>query len=234
MKAHNILFLLGCFLAACGPGQFETEHADAISLAEKSAKLHSVLSEEHSTYKDILGTIKAFYPQLNKSKTIDAFEFKASYQPHLLLAINNAVTSDERSKRTELHKTLEGYSDLHYIQFSIENKEFHSELLRFDLSSAQEYSDRIMYYSFYCNKNAYIIENERDTIACAFVHFERTFDVSPKLNLTFVFEKKEHQPMDKVSFVFEDVIFNKGKLNFEFDYKSISVLNAKEINKILL
>lgn len=233
MRIHCIFLLLLCCFSACRNGDGNVVRLEDVPLEEKTRELRSVLAQKNSSCQDILQTIDAFYPQLNKSKTIDDFEFIAIYQPHLLLALSDKVPSDSY-KNAELSNTVKQYAGLHYIQFSIENKDFHSELLRFNIRSAQDYSDRIMYYAFNSNKDTYVIENNKDTIPCSFVHFERTFDVSPKLNLTLVFDKRETTPVEKLNLVFEDVIFNKGKLIFEFDYKDISVLNAGNISKILL
>ena len=225
--------MLGSF--SCGTSREEESAALRLNLPEEKEKISSVLHNTKSTYESILSALDPFKRSLTKTKDINQFSFVAEYQPHLLLAVVNTGSFNALDRLDKKSLNAVGdYENLHYIKFSMENKDFHSELIRYDLKSAQEYSDRIMYYSFYSNRDAYLIENGCDTIRNAFVHFERTFDVSPKLNMTFVFEKKSRHDLNKVSFVFEDVIFNHGRLNFEFDGKTISLLNATEIKKLML
>ena len=193
------------------------------------------INDKESTYQDLLESTREYTPFLTKIKKVNEFRFEAHYQPHLLLTLNNndSISLEDKINYNVLNH-VKDYANIHYIQFSLENLKFKSELLRFDLKSAQQYSDRIMYYSFYCNRDAYVIENGCDTLRGSFVHFERTFDVTPKLNLTFAFERKTHTPVTSLNFVFDDVIFDNGRLNFEFNYQVISVLNAIEIKKLLL
>lgn len=193
------------------------------------------MADKTITYQDLIEAVSIYEPVLHKTKTIDDFAFDATYQPHLLLTLmnNDSIKPENPVNKADLKK-ISNYNNLHYIKFSMENKKFKSELLRYDIESADEYSERISYYSFYCNKDAYMVENNTDTIKGSFVNFERTFDVSPKLNFTFVFESKNKKPLQTVNFIFNDIIFNNGKLNFEFDYEKISTLNNSEIKKLIL
>lgn len=187
-----------------------------------------------STYKDLVDALATYDPILKKTKTIGDFIFETDYQSHLQLAImnNDSIRPEMPVRKQDLVKINE-YKNLHSLHFSMENRNFKSELLRLNVASADDYSRRISYYSFYCNNDVYLVENGKDTLRGAFLNFERTFDVSPKLNFTFVFESKAKEPLETLNFVFNDVVFNNGKLNFEFNYKTISVLNTAEIKKLL-
>jgi hypothetical protein len=198
-------------------------------------KLKEKVANKDCTYGDLIGDLTSVSSELNKNKTIGDFVFEAEYQPHLLLAILNqdSVESTKKIDRVILKKT-EDYNRLHYLKFTIENKKFKSELLRYNAETPDDYSGRISYYSFHIKNDVYLIENSTDTLKGGFVNFERTFDMSPKLNLTFVFERRKTTPINKLTFVYEDVIFNNGKLNFEFDYQKFSFLNAPDFKKTIL
>lgn len=199
---------------------------------ENETKLKEHLSDERSTYRDIINDIQLMTDETNKIKNIEDFLFEADYQPHLLLTLINqdSLKPDALIDKKVLAKADE-YNKLHYIKFSIENKNFKSELLRYNAETPDEYSQRISYYSFQVKNDVYLVENSTDTLRGAFVNFERTFDMSPKLNMTFVFERKKTTALKNITFVYEDVVFNSGKLNFEFDYNKIEYLNAPYIKK---
>jgi hypothetical protein len=221
--------ILGLVITSCS-WNYEQESQNRLVVHQD--KLKAILSDTLSSAESGLRFAQQFEHAFSQKKTINDFVFEAEYQPHLIIALKNKSGLDTTNKSIKC--MVQDYSNLHYVTFSIENKKFKSELLRYELSSAQEYSDRITYYSFNSQKESYIIENDNDTLRGAFVHFERTFDVSPKLNITFVFERKSHLPIQKLNFVFDDIVFNNGKIEFEFDYKTISTLNAEGLNKLLL
>lgn len=231
-----IVFFTGIILISCGPDS-QTAAVESLSESEKAQVIEAVTSEvkKERTYADIIASLQPLSPVLRKNKTINDFTFSAHYQPHLLLAVTNHGLTDLNAKTgSSFLKEIDSYKNLHYIKFTIRNNTFKSELLRYQLESVQQYSDRITYYSFQSQRDALIIENGKDTLRKVFVHFERTFDVSPELNLTFVFERANGKAIEDLKFVFDDKIFNNGKISFDFDYRTIAKLNAEEIKNLLL
>jgi hypothetical protein len=237
MRFSKYLLAAILFLAfACRPtAGIDGSITEEVPLETVKKELTEKAKDPTSTYNDLIHCVKEMAPFLSKNKKIDDFEFSANYRPHIFLALVNNDSIDQNSKidKAVLSQTDE-YHKLHYIQFSIENTKFKSELLRYNLASADDYSQRISYYAFQVKNDICLIENSKDTIKGSFVNFERTFDISPKLNLTFVFERKSDAPLNKLTFVFNDIIFNNGKINFEFDYNKIAFLNSPEVKKLAL
>lgn len=219
--AYMLLVLL---IFSCAGNKKETSGKQNVSEEQITAIKQKLNSKENS----ITGTIDLFKQvseDLIETKTIEDFEFKLKYRPHLVLIIQDNDTIP--SGKTIITRASE-YEHLHYMTLSIENKKWHSELLKYNISSGEEYSERINYYSFKCQNDIYLIE-DKDTLKGAFVNFERTFDISPLINITMAFERKKTGPFSKLSFAFDDKIFNNGKINFELDPQLVSMFNSPEL-----
>ncbi|MCE3226611.1 MAG: hypothetical protein K0S32_1162 [Bacteroidetes bacterium] len=230
-----IIILVVCALGLTFCGQkkdLSGPSGEGINASEVTLKKE--LADKNTTYDNIFEHLGTISKEINKQKEIEDFVFTAQYQPHLLLSLLNSDSTDENQKinRAILTRAQE-YDKLHYIKFSIENKKFKSELLRYNATTPEEYSERISYYSFHIKNDVYLVENSKDTLKNAFVTFERTFDMSPKLNIVFAFERKKTEPLKQLTFVFEDLVFNNGKILFEYDYTKFSYLNSPEIKKII-
>lgn len=160
------------------------------------------------------------------TKKIDDFRFTAVYKPYSVLALEELqnLNSNEMVNK-QLSDKMISYSNMHFLNFKIQNESFENELIKFEVEDNQQYYDRITYYSFAAKNEAYVIE-DKDTLKCDFVNFERTFEANPAVMLSFGFTRKSKSNNYKVlKFVFEDKIFNKGKLIFNFDTQPILLLN---------
>lgn len=199
-------------------------------LSRANELLREGIAQKNPDRKKLIEAVTASEQVLTQIKTIDDFVFEARYLTHLQQLL---LLEDSSLSGAQLSSAIKNYENLYSFRFSIEHKRFNSELLRYGLRSADEYAHRVSYYSFYCNQDVYLVADGKDTVRAAFVNFERTFDMSPKLNFTFVFEKKGSAPNHRLNFVFDDAVFDNGKLNFEFNYKSISAFDSQEIQKLL-
>jgi hypothetical protein len=173
---------------------------------------------------------KLYRTHFVQKKQIDAFEFELLYKTHFSLAVNNLDSLIYGNKKDLLKSEIAQFDKLHYFTFQISNKTLHSELLKYNISSEQEYTDRILYYTDNCQKDFILIE-DGDTLRSPFVNFERTFDVAPIINMTVVFERKKAENFKHLTFIYEDKIFNSGKIKFQLEPEIISVFNNPEIKK---
>jgi hypothetical protein len=234
---YCILFINACFIAVSCK-ELSSSEANKLSVVDVAAtvtEFKEKVNAPFATYRDLFSQIEQQKSILEQKKIIGDFEFSMNYQPHVLLTlINNDSLNPDAPLNKNLLKKTEEYTNLHYIKFSIENKTFKSELLRYEVASAEDYSNRVNYYAFHIKQDVMLIQNDKDTIRNAFVTMERTFDISPKLNLVFAFETKANAKIDKLTFAYEDVVFNNGKLNFEINYKAIAHLNSPDFKKIIL
>jgi hypothetical protein len=159
-------------------------------------------------------------------KKIDDFKFTAIYKPYSILVMEELQDVNiEDTISIEFQKKTANYSNMHFLNFSIENETYKNELIKLDVENNQAYYDRITYYSFAAKNEAYIVE-DKDTLKCDFINFERTFEAKPSIMLSIGFTRKSKtNNYNKLKFVFEDKIFNKGKLIFNFDPQPILLLN---------
>lgn len=232
----TVMLIIACW--SCGrvtSAKTGITEAVAGEPTERNSGINAQSIHAGTTYAEVAEHLQQLKTEIEKEKQISPFVFKAIYQPHLMLALNTTETISPQAKidKVFLQRAID-YNALHYIQFSMENKEFKSELLRFALSSAEDYADRIDYFSFRCGKDALLIEDGKDTLRAVFANYERTFDASPKINIVFAFERKTQKPLSTIRFIFNDEVFSNGKLNFEFDYSHLAHLNAPELKKIVL
>jgi hypothetical protein len=160
------------------------------------------------------------------SKKIDDFQFIAIYKPYSILVIEELQDINITDTiSAEFQKKTANYNNMHFLNFSIENETFKNELIKLDVENNQAYYDRITYYSFAAKNEAYVVE-DKDTLKCDFINFERTFEAKPSIMLSLGFTRKSKTNNYKsLKFVFEDKIFNKGKLIFNFDTQPILLLN---------
>lgn len=164
---------------------------------------------------------------LVKEKTIGDFSFTLSYEPWESLIIkDNSITISKE----EFEKDLQGRSKMLYFTLKINNTKFtHKELLLFNLSSQEEYTDRLNYYSFKIQNDLKLtIGNEE--IPCGMAHFERTFGLSPGLTISLAFpisesiskQITEKKLKESLRFSFDEKVFNNGMIQFSFHPNNIN------------
>lgn len=195
----------------------------------ETKKLHQKLTSTSNDFHNVLELFKVINSKLTISKSIEDFEFSVKYEPHFLLAIkeNDTLPVNKQDVQRIISKSG-GYEHLHCLKLKIENKKWKTELLKYNVSSMNEYSERINYYSFKSQNDMLLIEGN-DTLRSAFVNFERSFDLSPVINLTIAFERKTKGRLDRLNFVFDDRVYNNGKIKFELNSELISLFNSPEI-----
>lgn len=234
MRIRQITCLLAVFASCCVVISCDVSSHRTSATTQSQEIITTAIKSNKADRSKLLDALSLSSLDLTRTKSIDDFVYEAKYLPHLQQLLSSGDTTLLNGMPTsKFLNELDNYENLYAFCFTIENKKYKSELLRYGLQSADEYAHRVSYYSFYCNQDVYLVADGKDTLKAAFVNFERTFDISPRLNLTFVFEKKGLPPVNRFNFVFNDAVFENGKLNFEFNYKSISVFDSHEIKKLI-
>jgi hypothetical protein len=80
--------------------------------------------------------------------------------------------------------------------------------------TGMDYTDAVKYMSFGLEKDFYIVTSKKDTIACSGVTFERNYKIAPYQRVLLFFSGID--PNDKIQLVYNDFLFRKGTLKFEF------------------
>lgn len=158
---------------------------------------------------------------LRSTKTVDGFEFSLSYEPAELM-----VLKDYDGKISEESFEKEVRSRNHFLYFTLRIKNTDSkvtELLQHNLTSADEYTERLKYYSFNVQKDLKL-QIAGDTVECCLATYERSYSLSPELTVSLAFPLKEQtadaiekrQLKERLNITFNEKVFNNGMINFSF------------------
>lgn len=143
---------------------------------------------------------------------------------HVQQVDNISYTATEVPLQYYLLKDM-GDADLVRVD-SIYEENKHERVIEFVFQQAQEkdllqeeftklgYQKSVEYMAFTIEKDFYAVTSKKDTIRCNGVQFERNFKVAPSNKLLLFFSGIA--PDDKIQLVYEDKLFGKGTLKFNF------------------
>lgn len=155
---------------------------------------------------------------LSKTKDISEMTYHLSYMTKECMAYMEL--KDKPYSKEDLQKTLGYYSEMSYFNFRIELKAGQGELLKYNLKSPQQYTERISYVSFEMQKDIYLVQG-KDTLLPGLYHFERTFDVAPFTTVMLAFDNKKFNPSEEFTVVYNDKLFNKGFIKYNYKPKQL-------------
>lgn len=150
---------------------------------------------------------------LVKNKEISEMNYKLSFMPKEYLAhleLKNEVYTEEQFAESVKH-----YSEMTYFNFRIELVGGSGELLKYNLNSGQQYNDRINYMSFRMPKDIFLIQG-KDSLSPDLFHFERIFEVAPYATVMIAFDDEKFNPAEEFTIVYNDRLFNKGCIKFNY------------------
>lgn len=156
--------------------------------------------------------------QLNQKKNMGNFSYELKYLSADVMALKEL--RGETGTPADYNEVKSHYSDLLYFSLGIRNSTFSSELLRYQLTSKEQYKDRINYCSFYIQNDLFLV-NGTDSLPCALVQYERTFNVSNGLKFTMAFSKPE-KLSGSFTIVFYDNLFKNGIIKMTFKSSDIT------------
>jgi hypothetical protein len=158
--------------------------------------------------------VQALENGLKNDKTFDDITFSVQYKP-----LEYIICMEERKIRIAdsivLRKVNE-LSDMQYFDLKIALNEGSGELLKYQLSSPQQYSERVNYFAFGLQKDIVLVEGN-DTLPCALYHFERAYNVTPSSTFLLGFSSGKNKSPESKTLIIYDRIFNKGMIKMAFD-----------------
>lgn len=153
---------------------------------------------------------------LAKSKEIGDITFSLQYKPLPYIVCTEQktenITDDVLKTQTQELDALE------YFDFKISLTESMGELIKYNLSSAEEYNARVNYLAFGIQDDLKLLSG-KDTLTCELLHFERAYDVAPYATLLCAFPKSSNK---EKTFLYEDRLFGKGIIKFTFRQEEIN------------
>lgn len=155
---------------------------------------------------------------LSKSKEISEMKYHLTYVPKECMAF--LELKDEAYTPEQFNNSLNSYKTMSYFNFRIELKDGKGELLKYNLTSPQQYTERINYVSFGMQKDIFLVQ-EKDTLLPGLYHFERTFDVAPFTTVMLAFDNEKFDPEKEFTIVYNDRLFNKGYIKYNYQPKQL-------------
>ncbi|HXP52335.1 MAG TPA: hypothetical protein VN922_20440 [Bacteroidia bacterium] len=157
---------------------------------------------------------------LKKKKEIEDIVFYAQYKP-----LPYIVCEEERKNDlpdTTIKRRTSELKGMQYLTLKIELKQAKGELLRYGISTTDDYNSRVSYFSFDMQKDLQLVE-EGDTLPCLLFNYERIYGLAPYATFSLAFAKGKNINADKTLILF-DHIFNKGLVKFYFKGKDIEAV----------
>lgn len=210
-----LAILIASFFS-CNNSTENSEQANIIS--DAGVKVANISSQELLP-KTFVQWIQNPENGLRKEKTIDDMVFSAQYKPYEYI-----VCMEERTEEIEdsiLKSKMNELNEMQYFDFKMMLKEEQKELLKYKITSQDEYDKRVKYFAFQMQQDIQLIEGN-DTLSCELFHFERAYDLSPSAVFLLAFPKTTYAG-DKTLVVY-DRIFNKGYIKFNFNNSQLQNL----------
>lgn len=215
----GVCFVFILFGSCKNQNQNEDNNAEGSDIENRNINIienHSLMDVE-----DYVQWVQDPENGFRKEKKIDDMTFSVQYKPYEYIACME-------EKKTEMEdsivkqKVLE-LSDMDYFDLKISLNEGNGELLKYKLSSSQQYTDRVNYFAFQMQKDIQLVDGN-DTIPCALYHFERTYDVAPSGTFLLGFSAAKKKIKGDRTLVVYDRTFNKGLLKFRFKKQELKNL----------
>lgn len=150
--------------------------------------------------------------QTRKTFENDEFNFHCTFIPSFHFLKRSELTGQELLEAQQEYATNSSF----LLELGV--KHYHDEMLKYKIQSADDYYQRIEYYSFKAASDI-LLMTEDDTINCGHYHFERSYGLAPKirLNLQFPFPEEKLTAKKQVVIQVYDRIYQQGLVNFKID-----------------
>jgi hypothetical protein len=151
--------------------------------------------------------------KLVKDKKISEINYQLAFIPMQSMAyleLKNDSITKKKFEEAENH-----YKEMSYFKFRIELIGGSGELLKYNLESNQQYSERINYMSFKMQKDIFLVQG-RDTLSPGLFEFERIFEIAPYATVMFAFDKKKFSPESEFTIIYNDRLFKKGLIKYNY------------------
>lgn len=140
-------------------------------------------------------------------RIVDGVGYSVQYKPISYVMLQDLGL--EGVKKHKMDSLYSNYSGYQYITLKIKNLSSNKELLKFRVSSEQEYQNRIYYCSFNIPQDIILVSGN-DTLTCVTHLFERVYGIAPEATFLFAFDMPE-----------EERIALKTKKDFNYEDKTI-------------
>lgn len=209
------LFLILCFITTYGCNNSKEVSSDENDTAELTVLQNA---NKNLPLEQFVKWATDKENKLVRDKKISEINYQLAYLPMESMAyieLKNQDITKEKFEETKKH-----YEDMSYFKFRIELIGGSGELLKYNLGSAQQYNDRISYMSFQMQKDVFLVQGQ-DTLSPGLFEFERIFEIAPYATVMFAFDKKKFKPENGFTIVYNDRLFKKGYIKYNYRPKQL-------------
>lgn len=160
---------------------------------------------------------------LIKEKTISEFNYKIKYLPTEQLVINELNKSNKPITTENMNTLKKEYEGMEYFEMRVQVENYNDELAKYLVSDMSEYQTRIVYMAFAMQNNLKLATELSEEIPCKLFHFERTYGITPYTTFLFAFSKQDIGNANERTVIYDDELFNKGRLKFNWSFKNIEL-----------
>lgn len=151
-------------------------------------------------------------------KQIGDFDFEVQYKPYEYIVLKNKRNT--QITKEQMLTEVDSINGLQYYTLKIGLHAGEGDLLKYNLHDVQSYTDRVNYFSFGAQSDIKLVDGN-DTLSCALLHFERTYGLTPYINLILAFQKDTSKvPLDK-TLIYDDKMLGVGKIKVTVQGKDI-------------
>ncbi|MGD1847897.1 MAG: hypothetical protein ACFB10_21085 [Salibacteraceae bacterium] len=155
---------------------------------------------------------------LVKARQLSGLNFTLTYQPQQLVAWRNQDTTRQG----------QGFDGWEYYHLKIGRQGSNRELLKELATTPESYQQLVNHLSFQFQKGISLQAGDTQ-LPCLHYHFERTYGLSPEVDLVFAFKNTDPEFEQNRRITIEDPIFGTGILNFQLQGADLQTAQAIEI-----
>jgi hypothetical protein len=148
---------------------------------------------------------------LHVSMVADSFTYDLQYEPASYYVLKKVNPYDFEA--SELDTIIAEAQELEHFNLRL-GHQVESEYLRIGQTDPDGYFERLRFYSFDVQKHLFLIQST-DTLPCLGVQFDRTYGMTPFINLSLTFENRKDEKIDEQKLVYFDPLRNNTIVPFE-------------------
>lgn len=160
---------------------------------------------------------------LIREKVISEFNYKIKYLPTEHLILNELNKSGLEVTLENITKIGQEYQGMEYFEMRIQVNGFNDELAKYQTVDLSQYQTRIAYMAFAMQNNITLSTELKENIQCKLFHFERTYGITPYTTFLFAFSKEDIADSYDRTIVYDDELFNKGRLKFNWSFENVEL-----------
>ncbi len=159
------------------------------------------------------------------NQTCGNVQFELKYIPEQLMALHEFHGEIEKNN---FDTVLESYQGMRYFNLKLKPVDKKTDVLLLNAKTKDEYFQRIQYFSSLINEDLKLIVG-LDTIPCSIHHYERTYHLSPVIELMIGFEDHNKDIKKNLTVIYRDKIFGLDTVIMKIEGEKIADLPALKL-----